>query len=174
VTPFTQGDPLNESDPSGELSRYSESGGLSAVGSGEGVELQNGVGLGSDAIIPPPPDTQAEQAVEAEALADQQQLARKNLNSNRRTGWKEKAAVRAVMVSHALGISFTRMTKAPTSNQDATKPGRVAPANGAGTRGPGSTHASCSAIATAVEAPYMWIPASYPPYIVSMISCQLF
>jgi RHS repeat-associated protein len=69
---YTQGDPLNESDPSGELSRYSESGGLSAVGSGEGVELQNGVGLGSDAILPPPPDTQAEQAVEAEALADQE------------------------------------------------------------------------------------------------------
>ena len=68
---YTHGDPLNESDPSGELSLQSTSGGLSAVGTGEGVELQNGEGIGSDAIMPAPPDQQAEEAFAANPPWDQ-------------------------------------------------------------------------------------------------------
>jgi RHS repeat-associated protein len=68
---YTQGDPLNESDPSGELSLHSTSGGLSAVGTGEGVELQNGEGIGSDAIMPATPDQQAEEAFAADPPWDQ-------------------------------------------------------------------------------------------------------
>jgi RHS repeat-associated protein len=68
---YTHNDPLNESDPSGELSLHSTSGGLSAVGTGEGVELQNGEGIGTDAIMPAPPDQQAEEAFAANPPWDQ-------------------------------------------------------------------------------------------------------
>jgi RHS repeat-associated protein len=44
-----------------------------------------------------------------------------------------------------------------------------------GVRSPGKDNkATCSMIATSVEAPFMWIPASYVPYAVSMGSCQIF
>jgi RHS repeat-associated protein len=72
---YSYGDPLNESDPSGELSIHSTSGGLSAVGEGEGVELQGGVGIGSDSVLPPPPDVQAEEAFEAAVLKYQDEPA---------------------------------------------------------------------------------------------------
>ncbi len=68
---YTHGDPLNESDPSGELSIHSTSGGLSAVGTGEGVQLPNGEGIGTDAVIPPPPDLQLEEAFDADPPWDQ-------------------------------------------------------------------------------------------------------
>jgi hypothetical protein len=68
---YTHGAPLNESDPSGALSIHSTSGGLSAVGTGEGVELQDGVGVGSNAVEPPPPDVALEEAFAADPPWDQ-------------------------------------------------------------------------------------------------------
>jgi hypothetical protein len=57
-----------------------ESGGLAAVGTGEGTSLAGGVGVAPGAVIPPPPDMQAEEELaasmarkkaEQEAAADQ-------------------------------------------------------------------------------------------------------
>ncbi len=69
---YTQGDPLNESDPSGEWTFTGTSGGLSAVGGeGEGTHLENGVGIAAGAIIPAPPDIQAQEALANNLAADQ-------------------------------------------------------------------------------------------------------
>jgi RHS repeat-associated protein len=68
---YTHGDPLNESDPSGEWSEEGSSGGLSAVGHGEGVHLEGGVGVGAGAVSPPPPNLQAEAAFAAAPPWDQ-------------------------------------------------------------------------------------------------------
>jgi RHS repeat-associated protein len=68
---YTHGDPLNESDPSGEWSEEGSSGGLSAVGHGEGVHLEGGTGVAAGAISPPPPNLQAEAAFAADPPWDQ-------------------------------------------------------------------------------------------------------
>jgi RHS repeat-associated protein len=59
---YTNGDPINSSDPSGEWTLNETSGGLSAVGSGPGENLTNGVGIAPGAIMPPPVNQQIEQA----------------------------------------------------------------------------------------------------------------
>jgi RHS repeat-associated protein len=69
---YTQGDPLNESDPSGAWTLSETSGGLSAVGGeGEGTHLENGVGIAAGAIIPAPPDIQAQEALASNPPWDQ-------------------------------------------------------------------------------------------------------
>ena len=68
---YTRGDPLNESDLSGKWSLNETSGGLAAVGSGEGVHLENGVGIVAGAIMPAPTNVQAEEAFWADPPWDQ-------------------------------------------------------------------------------------------------------
>jgi RHS repeat-associated protein len=68
---YTDGDPLNESDPSGEWSLNETSGGLSAVGTGEGTQLAGGVGIAAGAVEPPPVNAAAEAAFEADPPWDQ-------------------------------------------------------------------------------------------------------
>jgi RHS repeat-associated protein len=68
---YTYGNPLNESDPSGEWSLNETSGGASAVGSGPGVQLQGGTGIAEGAIVPPPVNRQAEEAFWADPPWDQ-------------------------------------------------------------------------------------------------------
>ncbi|HEV3318456.1 MAG TPA: RHS repeat-associated core domain-containing protein [Solirubrobacteraceae bacterium] len=68
---YTHDNPLNENDLSGEWSLNETSGGLSAVGTGEGVQLENGVGIAAGAIMPLPPDAQAEEAFRADPPWDQ-------------------------------------------------------------------------------------------------------
>ncbi|HEY4915431.1 MAG TPA: RHS repeat-associated core domain-containing protein, partial [Solirubrobacteraceae bacterium] len=89
---YSYGDPLNESDLSGELSIHSTSGGLSAVGEGEGVELQGGVGIGSDSVLPPPPDVQAEEAFEAAVLKYQDEPAAGAEEVAASGGWEEEGS----------------------------------------------------------------------------------
>ncbi|MGA8365643.1 MAG: RHS repeat-associated core domain-containing protein [Solirubrobacteraceae bacterium] len=59
---YTYGNPLNEIDPSGQWTLNETSGGASAVGSGEGVQLAGGVGIAAGAIMPAPVNTQLEEA----------------------------------------------------------------------------------------------------------------
>ncbi len=68
---YTNGNPLNESDPSGGWSLNETSGGLSAVGTGEGTQLASGVGIAAGAIMPPPVNTQIEAAFAANPPWDQ-------------------------------------------------------------------------------------------------------
>jgi RHS repeat-associated protein len=68
---YTRGNPLNEADPSGQWTLNETSGGLSAVGIGEGVHLENGTGIAAGAIMPAPADTQAEEAFWADPPWDQ-------------------------------------------------------------------------------------------------------
>ena len=68
---YTHGDPLNESDPSGQWSLNQTSGGLSAVGEGEGIHLENGVGIAAGALMPAPVNLQAEAAFRADPPWDQ-------------------------------------------------------------------------------------------------------
>ena len=60
---YTRNDPVNENDATGEWSLNQTSGGLSAIGEGEGEHLAGGIGIAAGAIIPPPPDAQAEEAL---------------------------------------------------------------------------------------------------------------
>jgi len=68
---YTYGDPLSESDPSGEWSLNETSGGLSAVGTGEGVLLPGGVGIDAGAVMPPPVNEAIEAAFNADPPWDQ-------------------------------------------------------------------------------------------------------
>ena len=68
---YTHGNPLNETDPSGEWTLNETSGGDSAIGEGEGTHLENGVGIAAGAIIPLPTDAQAEAAFWADPPWDQ-------------------------------------------------------------------------------------------------------
>jgi RHS repeat-associated protein len=68
---YTQGDPLNETDPSGEWTLNETSGGLSAVGTGEGTQLPGGIGIAEGAIMPAPVNLQIEAAFRADPPWDQ-------------------------------------------------------------------------------------------------------
>jgi RHS repeat-associated protein len=68
---YTYGNPLNEGDPSGQWSLNETSGGLSAVGTGEGTQLAGGVGIGAGAIMPAPVNAAIEAAFEADPPWDQ-------------------------------------------------------------------------------------------------------
>jgi RHS repeat-associated protein len=66
---YTHGNPVNETDLSGQFTvTY---GGLSVVSTGEGVSLENGIGIAAGAVMPPPVSIQAEEAFEASLQADQ-------------------------------------------------------------------------------------------------------
>jgi RHS repeat-associated protein len=69
---YTHGNPLNETDPSGEWSLNQTSGGLSAVGTGEGEQLAGGIGIAAGAIIPAPVNAQLEAAFSASPPWDQE------------------------------------------------------------------------------------------------------
>ena len=62
----------------------------------------------------------------------------------------------------------------PKIESQCNKTGQDCPGHRGGGHGGGSGHASCSTIATMVEAPNMWDPASWVPYGVGIISCQIF
>ncbi|HEV7944037.1 MAG TPA: RHS repeat-associated core domain-containing protein [Solirubrobacteraceae bacterium] len=68
---YTHGNPLNETDPSGEWSLNETSGGLSAVGTGEGQQIAGGTGVAEGAITPPPVNAQVEAAFWASPPWDQ-------------------------------------------------------------------------------------------------------
>jgi RHS repeat-associated protein len=68
---YTYGNPLNETDPSGQWSLDQTSGGLSAVGSGPGTMLAGGAGIAEGAIVPPPANKQVEEAFWADPPWDQ-------------------------------------------------------------------------------------------------------
>ncbi len=68
---YTHGNPLNEADPSGEWSLEETSGGVSAVGTGEGVQLAGGTGIASGAVMPAEVNTQMEEAFWAAPPWDQ-------------------------------------------------------------------------------------------------------
>ncbi len=68
---YTHGDPLNESDPSGEWSLNETSGGLSSVGIGEGEQLAGGVGIAAGAVMPLPVNAAIMAAFEADPPWDQ-------------------------------------------------------------------------------------------------------
>ncbi len=55
---YTDGDPINSSDPSGEWTLHATSGGLSAVGTGPGQNLAEGHSIAPGAIMPPPVNQQ--------------------------------------------------------------------------------------------------------------------
>ncbi|MGH2853966.1 MAG: RHS repeat-associated core domain-containing protein, partial [Solirubrobacteraceae bacterium] len=61
---YTNGDPINSSDPSGKWTLNETSGGLSAVGSGTGENLPGGVGVAPGAVMPPPVNQQIEEGGE--------------------------------------------------------------------------------------------------------------
>ncbi len=69
---YTRGNPINESDPSGEWTLNETSGGASAVGgTGEGVQLAGGTSIAEGAIMPAPVNTQMEEAFFASPPWDQ-------------------------------------------------------------------------------------------------------
>jgi RHS repeat-associated protein len=68
---YTHGNPLNETDPSGQWSLNQTSGGLSAVGTGEGTQLPGGTGIAAGAIMPAPVNAQLEAAFWASPPWDQ-------------------------------------------------------------------------------------------------------
>jgi RHS repeat-associated protein len=68
---YTHGNPLNETDLSGAWSLNETSGGLSAVGAGEGTQLTGGTGIAAGAIMPAPVNAQIEEAFEADPPWDQ-------------------------------------------------------------------------------------------------------
>jgi RHS repeat-associated protein len=69
---YTHGNPLNETDLSGEWSLNQTSGGLSAVGTGEGQQLAGGTGIAAGAITPGPVNAQLEAAFWASPPWDQE------------------------------------------------------------------------------------------------------
>jgi RHS repeat-associated protein len=69
---YTHGNPINETDPSGEWTLNQTSGGLSSVGTGEGEQLPGGVGIAAGAIMPPPVNAQLEAAFWASPPWDQE------------------------------------------------------------------------------------------------------
>jgi len=69
---YVHGNPLNETDASGQWSLDQTSGGLSAVGTGEGVQLPGGVGIAAGAIMPAPVNAQLEAAFWASPPWDQE------------------------------------------------------------------------------------------------------
>jgi RHS repeat-associated protein len=68
---YTHGDPLNETDLSGAWSLNETSGGLSAVGTGEGTQLAGGTGVAAGAIMPAPVNAEIGKAFEADPPWDQ-------------------------------------------------------------------------------------------------------
>jgi RHS repeat-associated protein len=61
---YTDGDPINSSDPTGEWTQTTTSGGLSAISTGPGVNLPEGGTIAPGAIMPPPVNQQIEQEFE--------------------------------------------------------------------------------------------------------------
>jgi RHS repeat-associated protein len=141
---YSHGDPLNESDPSGELSLNSTSGGLSAVGEGEGVELQGGVGIGSDSVLPPPPDVQAEEAFEAAVVRYQDEPAAGTEEVTAAEEWDEEVSGEAGgFISGRGGFGrFGELYFSEDNNPDVeskcNKTGQSCP----GKRGGGGSHGS--------------------------------
>ena len=68
---YTQGNPINETDLSGAWSLNQTSGGLSSVGTGKGVNLENGEGQAAGAITPLPVNKEIEAAAQANPPWDQ-------------------------------------------------------------------------------------------------------
>ncbi len=68
---YTHGNPVNETDLSGAWSLNETSGGLSAVGSGEGIQVEGGTGIAAGAIMPLPVNAQIEAAFQASPPWDQ-------------------------------------------------------------------------------------------------------
>jgi RHS repeat-associated protein len=68
---YTHGNPLNESDPSGEWSLNETSGGVSAAAPGEGIHEGGPTGIAAGAIMPPPVNEAAEAAFWANPPWDQ-------------------------------------------------------------------------------------------------------
>lgn len=69
---YVHNNPLNETDPSGQWALNQTSGGLSAVGTGEGTPLPGGVGMAANAVTPPPVNAQVEAAFWASPPWDQE------------------------------------------------------------------------------------------------------
>jgi RHS repeat-associated protein len=69
---YTYGNPLNESDPSGQWTLGESSGGLASVGTGEGTQLSGGTGIAAGAIMPAPVNLQVEAEFEADPPWDQE------------------------------------------------------------------------------------------------------
>lgn len=61
---YTNGDPINSSDPTGKWTQTTTSGGLTAVATGPGVNLPEGGTIAPGAIMPPPVNPQIEQEFE--------------------------------------------------------------------------------------------------------------
>ncbi len=69
---YTYGNPLNETDPTGQWTLNQTSGGASAVGgTSEGTTLTGGTGIAANAITPPPVNTEIEAAFQANPPWDQ-------------------------------------------------------------------------------------------------------
>jgi RHS repeat-associated protein len=89
---YTHGDPLNESDPSGEWTLNKTSGGLSAVGEGPGTGLESSGGIAAGAIIPNPPDIQAQEALASHLALDQLTAATEEVAEFELPEWLEEEA----------------------------------------------------------------------------------
>ncbi len=68
---YTHGNPVNETDLSGAWSLNETSGGLSAVATGEGIQVEGGTGIAAGAIMPLPVNAQIEAAFQASPPWDQ-------------------------------------------------------------------------------------------------------
>ncbi len=69
---YTYGNPLNETDPTGQWTLNQTSSGASAIGgTGEGTTLTGGTGIAANAIMPPPVNTEIEAAFQANPPWDQ-------------------------------------------------------------------------------------------------------
>ncbi len=68
---YTYGDPLNQTDTTGQWTLNETSGGTTAVGSGEGQKLAGGTGIAAGAIMPQPVNAQIEAEFQANPPWDQ-------------------------------------------------------------------------------------------------------
>ena len=87
---YTNGDPLNESDPTGEWTLNETSGGASAIGEGEGSQLTGGVGVAEGAIMPTPVNTQIEEAFWANPPWDQLTAGTEEYEEYENEEWEEE------------------------------------------------------------------------------------
>ena len=69
---YTYGNPLNETDPTGQWTLNQTSGGATAIGgTSEGTTLTDGTGIAANAITPPPVNTEIETAFQTNPPWDQ-------------------------------------------------------------------------------------------------------
>ena len=111
---YTYGDPLNETDPTGQWTLNQTSGGASAIGgTGEGTTLTDGTGIAANAVMPPPVNTEIETAFQTSPPWDQQHAGTEEYEEYWEEEWEKKANTKTLPTMKAAETA----RKKPALNQ---------------------------------------------------------